>query len=136
MIYDENVDACITLENEVNNNQNKHSIISFYDKYPTCEGDLLVRNEIYEVKNPFWISDTFVFCKIHYENVFLKGALDKICYIKLNSANQIEEIGADFENRFRFDDYESLLDRKDVIHATNLHKILFSVIGDEYFLKR
>ena len=54
---------------------------------------------------------------------------------KINSSNEIEEIGHYFAERLHFDDYEELLKRKDVHKAEPIHRILFSLIGDEYWLK-
>ena len=42
---------------------------------------------IFEIPNPLWLSDTFIFSEI--KNI---GS----CYIKVNYRNKIEEIGIDF----------------------------------------
>lgn len=113
----------------------RQETVAFYDGDQTCYGDLDISNyEIYEIKNPYCLSDTYVFCKKHYNNVFLKGECDLIPYIKLNSAHQIEEAGSDFSKRFHFNDYDALLQRKDVKKADFLNKIIFSLFGDEYWL--
>ena len=117
-------------------NHDRQEIIGFYDEDQCCYGDKDTTNlELYEVKKPFFLSDTFIFCKKHYDNVFLKGECDLVLYIKINNSNEIEEIGNDFAERFHFDDYEELLKRKDVHKAEPIHRILFSLIGDEYWLK-
>lgn len=114
----------ITLETEYTRDGERLEIVSFYDLDHVCHGDIDITGmKIYQVKNPFFLSDTFVFCKKE----------DSVLYIKVNYFNQIEEIGNDFSQRFHFSDYEALLQRKDVEPATALHKILFSVIGNEYF---
>lgn len=135
MIYDKNSEACIVQENELLKDGRILNTVSFYNKYPTCEGDIdITENKIYEVCNPYWLSDTFVFCKRHYNDVFLVGDVDLVCYIKVNVHNQIEEIGIDFEQRFR-QDLNAILKRNDVKQSTNLHAIMFTLIGDEYWLK-
>jgi hypothetical protein len=98
------------------------------------EWGVVIKDKIYEVENPYWLSDTFVFCKRHYNDVFLVGELDLVCYIKVNANNQIEGIGCDFERRFG-QDLNAILKRNDVKRSTNLHAIMFTLIGDEYWLK-
>lgn len=134
MIYDEQNKSCIVYGEEKLKDGGTQCLASFYENHPTCEGDIIVEDEIYEVKNPYWLSDTFVFCKKHYDDVFLVGEVDSVFYIKVNYCNQVEEIGTDFESRFSCD-YHHLLERKDVKKATNLHKIMFTLIGSEYWLK-
>jgi hypothetical protein len=91
--------------------------------------------KVYEVSNPYWLADTFIFSKKHFETVFW-GEIDLICYIKVNLYNKIEEIGCDFEKRFRFDfeKYNNVLARKDVSEASRKHKMRFDAIGNEYWL--
>jgi hypothetical protein len=134
MIYDEQNKSCIVYEEERLKDGCTQRLVSFYDNHPCCDGDVVIEDEIYEVENPCWLSDTFVFCKKHYNDVFLVGEVDSVFYIKVNHHNQVEEIGTDFESRFSCD-YYSLLERKDVKKATNLHKIMFTLIGSEYWLK-
>lgn len=136
MIELEDATSCIATGVHYNRNRIKQELVSFYDEEQCCYGDKDITNlEIYEVKNPFFLADTFVFCQKHYDNVFLKGECDFILYIKVNNSNEIEEIGNDFSRRFHFDDYEELLKRKDVHKAEPIHKLLFCLIGDEYWLK-
>lgn len=134
MIYDEENESCIVYKEERLKECGALRLVSFYDNHPCCEGDVVVEDEIYEVENPYWLSDTFVFCKRHYNDVFLVGELDLVCYIKVNAHNQIEEIGTNFEQRFG-QDLNAILKRDDVKHSTNLHAIMFTLIGDEYWLK-
>ena len=134
MIYDEQNKSCIVYEEERLKDGGTQRLVSFYDNHPCCDGDVVIKDEIYEVENPYWMSDTFVFCKRHYNDVFLVGELDLVCYIKVNAHNQIEEIGIDFERRFR-QDLNAILKRDDVKQSTNLHAIMFTLIGDEYWLK-
>ena len=134
MIYDEQNKSCIVYEEERLKDGGTQCLVSFYDNYPCCEGNVVIEDKIYEVENPYWLSDTFVFCKRHYNDVFLVGELDLVCYIKVNAHNQIEEIGTNFERRFR-QDLNAILKRDDVKRSTNLHAIMFTLIGDEYWLK-
>jgi len=135
MIYDDYNSACIVQEKELLKDGRILNTVCFYNKYPISEGDIdITENKIYEVCNPYWLSDTFVFCKKHYNDVFLVGEVDLVCYIKVNIHNQIEGIGIDFERRFR-QDLNAILKRDDVKQSTNLHAIMFTLIGDEYWLK-
>lgn len=134
MIYDEQNKSCIVYEEERLKDGGTQRLVSFYDNYPCCDGDVVVEDKIYEVKNPCWLSDTFVFCKRHYNDVFLVGEVDLVCYIKVNIHNQIEEIGIDFERRYEHD-LNAILKSDDVKQSTNLHAIMFTLIGDEYWLK-
>lgn len=135
MIYDDYNEACIVQENELLKDGRILNTVSFYNKYPKCEGGIdITENKIYEVCNPYWLSDTFVFCKRHYNDVFLVGEVDLVCYIKVNIHNQIEEIGIDFERRFR-QDLNTIIKRNDVKQSTNLHAIMFTLIGNEYWLQ-
>lgn len=134
MIYDEENKSCIVYKEERLKDGGTQRLVSFYDNHPCCEGDVVIEDEIYEVENPYWMSDTFVFCKRHYNDVFLVGEVDLVCYIKVNNHNQIEEIGIDFERRFG-QELNAILKRNDVKRSTNLHAIMFTLIGDEYWLK-
>ena len=134
MIYDEQNESCIVYKEERLKDCDTQRLVSFYDNHPRCDGDVVIEDEIYEVENPYWLSDTFVFCKRHYNDVFLVGELDLLCYIKVNANNQIEEIGCDFERRFG-QDLNVILKRDDVKWSTNLHAIMFKIIGDEYWMK-
>ncbi len=129
MIYNEESDSCILYEETRHGSDVKQKLVAFYDAYPICDGDLdITNNDILEFTNPYWLSDTFVFCKKSFNNI------TTTCYIKVNVSNQVEEIGPNLEERFGRD-YTVLLKRADTKKATNLHKILFSVISDEYWLK-
>ena len=134
MIYDEQNKSCIVYKEERLKDGGTQRLVSFYDNYPCCEGGIVIEDEIYEVKNPYWLSDTFVFCKRHYDDVFLVGEVDLVCYIKVNIQNQIEEIGTNFERRFG-QDLNVILKRDDVKQSTNLHAIMFTLIGNEYWLE-
>ena len=46
--------------------------------------------KIYEIANPYWLSDTFVFSKKR------MNGMELVCYIKVNHDDKIEEIGCDF----------------------------------------
>lgn len=122
-------DGCIVLNEK---------LISFYEHTlygDVCCGDLDVTdNEIYEVNNPYFLSDVFVFCKKHL-NIFLVGEVDVVCFIKVNSHHQIEEMGTDFVSRFHDENIENIMKRKDTKKADVTHRMLFSLISDEYWCK-
>lgn len=91
--------------------------------------------EIYEVNNPRWLADTFVFSRKKYK-IFTGEQLSLICYIKVNHYNKIEEIGSCFEERFQFktENYPLVLNREDVRVATSAHRKRFNSIGSEYWI--
>lgn len=115
------VSICIE-HNYVNPNVYQ-DLLSYYDEDGWCLGDFDITNEdIYEVENPCFLSDIFVFQKKRF------GDIETICFIKLNDRNKIEEIGFDFSSRFHLE-----RDKK-YKKATPLHKIPFLLIGDEMWL--
>ena len=117
----------ICIEREYLRDGQFQDLMSYYDD-GTCFSDFDIINEdIYEVENPCFISDIFVFQKKHF-NHFIYGDIETICFIKLNNMNKIEEIGFDFFSRFHLE--------KDKTYkkATALHKIPFLLIGDEMWL--
>lgn len=104
-------------------------LLSYYDTDGGCFGDFDITNEeIYEIENPYFLSDTFVFQKKHFKH-FIDGDIETVCFIKLNRDNKIEEIGFDFSSRF------NLEKDKQYKKATPLHKIPFLLIGDEMWIK-
>lgn len=103
-------------------------LLSYYDTDGTCFSDFDITNEdIYEIENPYFLSDTFVFQKKHFKH-FINGDIETVCFIKLNSQNKIEEIGFDFSSRF------NLEKDKQYKKSTPLHKIPFLLIGDEMWI--
>ena len=125
----------ITIES-YNSNGRKQEAISFYENTfngIVCCGDIDISDEeIYEIDNPYFLSDVFIFCKKHL-SVFMIGEVDMVCFIKVNHSNQIEEIGTDFEKRFHGNDINVILKRDDIRYANDLHKIMFSIISDEFW---
>lgn len=118
----------ICIEREYLRNRQFHDLMSYYDSDGTCFSDFDITNEyIYEVENPCFPSDVFVFQKKHFHH-FIDGDIETICFIKLNRENKIEEIGFDFPSRF------NLEKDKTYKQATPLHKIPFLLIGDEMWL--
>ena len=121
-----NVSICI--ERYYLNPNEYQDILSYYDEDDSCLGDFDITDEdIYEVENPFFPSDIFVFQQKHFKHRIF-GNIDTICFIKVNHANKIEEIGFDFSSRFHLEK-----DKK-YKKATPLHKIPFLLIGDEMWL--
>ena len=118
----------ICIEREYLRDGQFQDLMSYYDDDGTCFSDFDITNEdIYEVENPCFLSDIFVFQKKRF-NHFIYGDIETICFIKLNDRNKIEEIGFDFSSRFHLE--------KDKTYkkATALHKIPFLLIGDEMWL--
>lgn len=79
--------------------------------------------KIYEINNPFFLSDIFVF-----------GEIEDIgpCYVKLNCRNQIEEIGVDIQKRMRRS-IEDIMNRAK--QTTKLRRHIFTSISIEYWVK-
>ena len=79
----------------------------------------------YQVPNPLWLSDTFIFME-HRE-------IGNFVYVKVNCHNKIEEIGIDIKVRLHgmtFDKIKQLYGFKE---ATPLYKSIINRIGDEYW---
>lgn len=76
--------------------------------------------KIYQIANPMWLSDTFVFKE--------RKELGTV-YIKVNYKGNIEEIGVDIRKRMHF--------RDDVIskakEASKTNKAKLNTIWDEYW---
>lgn len=81
---------------------------------------------MYEIPNPLWLSDTFIFDKV--ENI-------GFCYVKVNCKNKIEEIGTDFSSRFHHKPIEDIINSKDCREASKLHRSIFNRIGVQYWHK-
>lgn len=79
---------------------------------------------IFEIPNPFWLSDTFIFSEI--EDI-------GFCYIKVNYRNKIEEIGIDFSGRFHHRAIEDIINDKNCIKASKPHRSIFNRIDMEYW---
>lgn len=82
---------------------------------------------IFEIPTPLWLSDTFIF-----------GEIEDIgfCYIKVNYRNRIEEIGLDFSGRFHHIVIEDIINDKNCIKASKLHRSIFNRIGMEYWQQK
>lgn len=81
---------------------------------------------IFEIQNPLWLSDTFIFSEIKDIG---------FCYIKVNYRNKIEEIGIDFSGRFHHRAIEDIVNDKNCIEASKLHRSIFNRIGMEYWYR-
>ena len=121
--------VCICVEKEyVKDFQEFQELLSFYDRNGSCYGSYDITNEdIYEIENPYFYSDVFVFQKKHFKH-FIDGDIDTVCFLKINRHNRIEEIGFDFASRF------CLEKGKIYKKATPLHKIPFLLISDEMWI--
>lgn len=79
--------------------------------------------KIYEIHNPLFLSDIFVFGEI--EGIGM-------CYIKVNYHNKIEEIGIDIQARMNKTIEDILKSSK---KAAKIRRHIFNSIGIEYWLK-
>ena len=80
---------------------------------------------VYEIDNPCFLADTFVFEEI--KEGFLNG---KTIYVKVNCENRIEEIGIGIEDRLH-NSLEKIIkesDKASIKHIRSLRKI-----DHEYF---
>lgn len=127
-VYEIENGASICIEHNYLKPNVYQDVLSYYDEDGYCLGDFDITNEnIYEVENPYFLSDTFVFQKKRFKH-FIDGDIETVCFIKLNRQNKIEEIGFDFSSRF------NLEEGKQYKKAEQLHKIPFLLIGDEMWL--
>lgn len=85
---------------------------------------------VYEMRNPAFLSDVFVFAGKEPAGTPLTG---KVPYVKLDCDNRIEEIGVDLAERAGFTDYGTLVASGAVSEATPVRRAIFSAIGDEYW---
>lgn len=76
---------------------------------------------LFAFSNPMWLSDVFVCGKI--------DGYDKICFVKLNYDNKIEEIGVDIERRVS----SAIVNEKFIEDVTEIRRSIFESIGDEYW---
>ena len=81
-------------------------------------------DRIYEIDNPCFLADTFIFTKIIDRNYRLYG---ETIFIKVNSRNKIEEIGKCIEERLIGGvEYEELIKKAKLAsrkHISSLKKI-------------
>lgn len=75
--------------------------------------------EIYEIRNPIWLADTFVFGKVD----------DKICFIKVNYRDKIEELGKDFVERFHNVPFEEIKELEGCKDASVKHRRMFNMFN-------
>ena len=78
----------------------------------------------YQVKNPLWLSDTFIFKE--------KEGIGTI-YVKINCRNKIEEIGIDIEKRLHNCQFDKIRQLYGFGKATPLNQSILNRIGDEYW---
>jgi len=87
-----------------------------------------MKGEIYAIKNPSWLADTFIFCEYEDKDI-------ETVFIKLNNDNQIEEIGTHIMRRMHLYDvsFTELVSSKRCRKATDEEIAIFKCIGDEYW---
>lgn len=79
----------------------------------------------YQVPNPLWLSDTFIFMEHREIGTFV--------YVKVNYHNKIEEIGIDIERRLHGRTLDIIKQLYGFKEATPLYKSILNRIGDEYW---
>ena len=91
---------------------------------------------IYEMDNPCFLADTFIFTKIIDRDYRLYG---ETIFVKVNSSNKIEEIGRCIEERLIGDiEYEELIKKAKLAsekHIASLKKIdmqFYSLNASDY----
>lgn len=83
--------------------------------------------KIYEMRNPCFLADVFVFTKIEDEDYSLDG---KTIFVKVNSENKIEEIGKCIEGRVHLS-WQVLSEKSDI--ASKAHIQSLKKIDMQYF---
>ena len=82
-----------------------------------------MRAKTYQVKNPLWLSDTFVFRETGIGTV----------YVKVNHRHKIEEIGVGIEKRLHGRTMDEIRKLYGFREATRLNRSILNRIGDEYW---
>lgn len=78
----------------------------------------------YQVPNPLWLSDVFIFKK--------KKDIGTV-YVKVNCQNRIEEIGIDIERRLHHLPMDKIFGLWGFKEAKPLYKSILNRIDDEYW---
>jgi hypothetical protein len=88
----------------------------------------MTKEEIYEIDNPMFLADTFIFSSYHFREEI------HYCFIKVNCDDEIEEIGADISARlFGHISIDKII--KQSRKATKKHRSIYNVIGYELWVK-
>ena len=83
---------------------------------------------VYEISNPMFLADTFIFGEVVFRNE------KYYCFIKVNCQNKIEEIGAEINMRlFGNLSIEKIIEKSK--QATKLHKAIFKRFDNEFWVK-
>lgn len=89
-------------------------------------------SKIYQIRNPFWLADTFLFSKIEIDFTnYDKGSVTSYPYIKVNPRNKIEEIGSDIRTRIGGGNIESIIGKSFV--ANKAHSSVYKTIDMQYW---
>ena len=83
--------------------------------------------EAFQINNPLWFSDTFVFMKYDFD-----GHMSTV-YVKLNNMNKIEEIGIDIISRLHVKSMEDMMSIGPYTKATRLQYSIINRFGEEYW---
>ncbi len=88
-------------------------------------------NKIYQIRNPFWLADFYVFSKIEVDlTLYEKGGVTSYPYIKVNPRNKIEETGSDI--RLVFSNGIDEIIKKSSI-ANKAHRSAYKTIDMQYW---
>jgi hypothetical protein len=78
-----------------------------------------MNKKIYEIPNPFWLADKFIFSEVN----------GNLCYIKVNHVDKIEEVGKDFVKRFHYTQFNEILNMKTCREASKKHEKMFNMFN-------
>lgn len=89
-------------------------------------------SKIYQLRNPFWLADTYVFSKMEFDlSLYEKGKVTTYPYVKVNPRNKIEETGSDIRNVFPQYKIDSIIEKSSI--ANKSHSLVYKVIDMQYW---
>lgn len=89
-------------------------------------------NKIYQIRNPFWLADHYVFSKMEFDlSLYDKGKVTTYPYVKVNPRNKIEETGSDIRNVFPQYKIDEIINKSSIANKT--HSLVYKVIDMQYW---
>ena len=89
-------------------------------------------NKIYQLRNPFWLADHYVFSKMEFDlSLYDKGKVITYPYIKVNPRNKIEETGSDIRNVFPGYQIDEIIEKSSIANKTR--SLVYKVIDMQYW---
>lgn len=86
--------------------------------------------KVFQIENPMWLSDIFVFMEFQFE----KDKHVQTVYVKINHLNKIEEIGIDIVSRLHLQcTFEDFMKSERITKATRLQFSIINRIDKEYW---